>query len=183
MEQGTYITPTMRLHMKKKEAWAPGKREIASISSPNRPFNKDPLSHSRIFLNCSFDCFRCSKLPSEAKTAGNVRAHTCAHSPLASFEGSPNTCCSCGRRGRLASDQKPVWSVLKATWRLQTCALQRPGLIWSALTAQSQEAELTLLHYSFSLETNTRCYFWSVNLHFTSSLILGSNALFLFFFF
>lgn len=38
--------------------------------------------------------------------------HTCPWS----FEGPPNTCCSSGWKDMFASDQKPVWLVLKATW-------------------------------------------------------------------
>lgn len=40
-----------------------------------------------------------------------------AHTPAAGpFEGPPNTCCCCGWRDGVASDQEPVWSALKATW-------------------------------------------------------------------
>lgn len=106
----------------------------------------------------------------------------CAHLPLVPFEGPPNTCCSCGWRGRFASDQKAVWSVLKATWRLQACALQRPGWIWSALTARSQGAELTSLSYRLSLDTNT-LWLLARKTTFTSESLYGFLCTFFIFLF
>lgn len=195
MERAAYITPKIRL-LGEKEAWA---RANGKLPPSVAAIGFSTKTHGRAFtcLNGSwlFSPFRVA-LRGKDRRKNSVlrrwraytRAHAHGHLLLASFEGPPNTCCSCG--GWRQTHKWSETSLICVESDLATPNVHTSNTQWdlkhtySTMTRWINLISLDIHWHTYTTISpwwqNTHWYFCMVELHSTVSLFLGSDGLFTF---